>query len=765
MSAPPIIKFFRDIDKSDVPLVGGKCANIGEMTRAGFPVPGGFAITINAYDIFLRENKIVDKIYDLLSTIDVNDPAQLGSAATKIQKMVTKGEFPEDLAHEIINSYKKLSGHFRQALVAVRTSATAEDMPEASFAGMGTTLLNVRGEANLLNAVRECWASLFTGRSIFYRVENKIPHEKVKISVAVMKMVESEVSGVMFSIDPVKNDKDRIVIESVWGLGELIVQGSVVPDHYVVQKGTFAILSKEISDQSVQLVRTGGGENKEIQVPKGIRDKQKITDKEIIELAHYCDKLQKHYYFPQDAEWAKEKASLRRQGKLFIVQTRPVTVIPATSRKLEVKEVKGEIKISQVPILSGSAASPGIGTGPVKVLGNPKEIGKIRNGDILVAPMTSPDYVPAMKKSVAVVTDEGGQTSHAAIVSRELGIPCVVGTGGATKKLKDGQIITVNGDTGQVFIGSTIKVTKSEEAETKVKIKNKNIKTATKVYVNLAEPQRASEIAELNVDGVGLLRAEFMIADIGIHPKEAIKRKEQGSFIEKLVHDMETFCRNFYPRPVVYRATDFKTNEYRSLPGGKFWEPVEPNPLLGFRGAFRYINDSEVFNLELQAIKKVRAKYDNLHLMIPFVRSPQELAKVRRLVAVEGLFEKPSFKFWMMVEIPVNVIQIEDFIKIGIDGVSIGSNDLTMLIEGTDRDNSEVARDFDERTPAVLWALKRVIRKCAEAGVTSSICGQAASEYDDLVKKLVRWGITSVSVNPDAIDRIRGVIAEIEKEI
>jgi pyruvate,water dikinase len=765
MSALPIIKFFRDIDKSDVPLVGGKCANIGEMTQAGFPVPGGFAITINAYDIFLRENKIVDKIYDLLSTVDVNDPAQLGSAATKIQKMVTKGEFPEDLAHEIINSYKKLSGHFRQALVAVRTSATAEDMPEASFAGMGTTLLNVKGEANLLNAVRECWASLFTGRSIFYRVENKIPHEKVKISVGVMEMVESEVSGVMFSIDPVKNDKDRIVIESVWGLGELIVQGSVVPDRYVVQKGTFAILSKEISDQSVQLIRTGGGENKEIQVPKGIRDKQKITDKEIIELAHYADKLQKHYYFPQDAEWAKEKAGLRRQGRLFIVQTRPVTVIPATSRKLEAKEVKGEIKISQVPILSGSAASPGIGTGPVKVLESPKEIGKIRNGDILVAPMTSPDYVPAMKKSVAVVTNEGGQTSHAAIVSRELGIPCVVGTKNATQKLKDGQIVTVNGDTGQIFIGSAIKTMKSKEPETKVEIKNKNIKTATKVYVNLAETQRANEVSRLNVDGVGLLRAEFMIANIGIHPKEAIKRKEQGAFIEKLVHDLEIFCRNFYPRPVVYRATDFKTNEYRSLPGGKFWEPIEPNPLLGFRGAFRYINDSEVFNLELQAIKKVRDKYDNLHLMIPFVRSPQELAKVRRLVAVEGLFEKPSFKFWMMVEIPVNVIQIEDFIKVGIDGVSIGSNDLTMLIEGTDRDNSEVARDFDERTPAVFWALRRVVRKCAEAGVTSSICGQAVSEYDDLVKKLVRWGVTSVSVNPDAIDRVRGVIAEAEKEI
>lgn len=760
MTSLPIIKFFKDIDKNDTRSVGGKCANLGEMTQAGFPVPNGFAITINAYDTFLKENDLINKIYDTLKVLDVNDPSQLNSAALRIQKMIIGGKFPPELANEIIRSYKKLSGHFKSALVAVRTSATAEDMPANSFAGMGTTLLNVKGEANVLNAVRECWASLFTGRSIFYRVENKIPHEKVKISVAVMKMVESEVSGVMFSIDPVNNDKERIVIESVWGLGELIVQGSVVPDHYVVQKGTFAILSKEISDQSRALMKMKNGENKEVEVPVKVRQNQKITDQEIIELAKYADKLQKHYYFPQDAEWAKEK------GKLYIVQTRPVTTVSAvaTSSRVEAKEVKGEVKASSVPILTGAPASPGLGTGPVKILKSPKEIGKVGKGDILVAPMTSPDYVPAMKKAAGIITDQGGQTSHAAIVSRELGIPCVVGTNDATKKLRDNEIVTVNGESGQIFVGSLIQTQKSN-IKVVEKPKFAKVKTATKVYVNLAEPERAEEIAKLNVDGVGLLRAEFMIANIGIHPKEAIKLKTQDKFIDKLTEDIKTFCRAFYPRPVTYRATDFKTNEYRSLRGGKYWEPVEPNPMLGFRGAFRYVASPEVFNLELQAIKKVREKYDNLHLMIPFVRSPEELAKVRRLVASEGLFEKSSFKFWMMVEIPVNVIQIEDFIKVGIDGVSIGSNDLTMLIEGTDRDNSEVAQEFNERTPAVLWALKRVITKCSEAGVTSSICGQAPSEYEDLVKKLVRWGITSVSINPDTIDRVRGVVAEAEKEI
>ncbi len=756
MSPLPNILFFKDINKNDTNLVGGKSANLGEMTKAGFPVPNGFAITIHGYDQFLTENKIVDNIYNLLKTIDVNDPAQLDSAAKKIQKMVVAGKIPEDLVREVITSYKKLSGKFKHSLVAVRTSATAEDMPDNSFAGMGTTLLNIKGEANLLNAVRECWASLFTARSIYYRVTNKIPHEKVKISVVVQKMIQSEVSGVMFSIDPVKNDKDRIVIESVWGLGEMIVQGSVVPDTYIVQKETFSILSKEISDQNVQLVKVKSGENKEVDVPNKLKGVQKISDKEIVELAKLADRLQKHYYFPQDSEWAKEKS------KLYLIQTRPVTTVSQVNKKG--KESKNAYKIVTSPILSGSGASPGIGTGVVKILKSPKEISRINKGDILVAPMTSPDYVPAMKKSSAVITDEGGQTSHAAIVSRELGIPCVVGTKEATKILKEGQIVTVNGESGQIFSGSNIADNEKREI-LKAKPVNRKTKTATKLYVNLAQPDRAKEVSKMNVDGIGLLRAEFMIADIGIHPKEAIKKKEQVKFINKLTKGLEGFCKAFYPKPVIYRATDFKTNEYRSLLGGKYWEPVEPNPMLGFRGAYRYIASPEVFNLELTAIKNVRKKFNNLNLMIPFVRSPEELVKVRRLVASTGLFEESSFKFLMMVEIPVNVIQIEDFIKVGLDGVSIGSNDLTMLIEGTDRDNSEVATEFNEMRPAVLWALKRVIKKCNQAGISSSICGQAPSEYDELVKKLVKWGITSISINPDSIDRVRGVIAEAEKEI
>ncbi len=755
---PALTMFFKDIDKEDIPLVGGKGANLGEMWQSGFPVPPGFAVTVAAYDRFLDENNLRDEINKILFDTDVNDTDSLQKATKLIQKKIIEGKIPDDVAHDTIKSYKKVSGLLNKALVAVRSSATAEDLPGASFAGQQATYLNVKGEANLLNNVRECWASLFTERAIFYRVQNKIDHSKVKISVIVQKMVQSEVSGVMFTVNPVTNEKDRIIVEAVWGLGEMIVQGSVVPDHYVVQKDTFAILSKEVSDQSIQLIKIGQI-TKEVEVPVSKRELQKISNDEIVKLAKIGAKLQEHYYHPQDVEWAKEG------NKLYIVQTRPVTTMKATAKK--VKSEKGEeVSLPESPILLGSPASPGIGTGHVKIVGNPKEIGKVTSGDVLVAKMTSPDYVPAMKKAAAIITDEGGQTSHAAIVSRELGVPCVVGTKNATSLLKEGYVVTVDGARGQVYMGSKLKIeaVKGESSDDLIK-KYAHTKTATKIYVNLAEPERVEEIAERNVEGVGLLRAEFMIANIGVHPKQAIKDKKQGEFIDKLAHGMEKFCKAFSPRPVVYRATDFKTNEYRSLEGGKAWEPVEPNPLLGFRGAYRYISNPEVFNLELTAIKKVREKYPNLWLMIPFVRSPEELHKVRRLVAAEGLFESNTFKFWMMCELPVNVILIDEFIEVGIDGISIGSNDLAMLVLGTDRDNAEVREAYNERSPAMLWALRRVIKHAHKAGVTVSICGQAPSQYDDLVTKLVKYGITSISVNPDAIGRVRGLVEHAEREL
>lgn len=755
MTNLPLVIDFKDIDKDSLELVGGKGANLGEMTKAGFPVPGGFAVTVPAYDLFLKENDISTKIYEILSVTDVEDPAQLESASRKIQKIVNTAKFPDQVFKDLVKSYRKMSGTFSKALVAVRSSATAEDLPGMSFAGQQATFLNIKGEANLQVAVRECWASLFTPRAIYYRVQNKIKHEKVGISVIVQKMVQSEVSGIMFSIDPVTNRKDRIIIDAVWGLGEMIVQGSYIPDHYVVQKDTFSILSKEVNDQKMQYVKNGQ-ETKEIAVPKKLQDKVKLTDDQIVTLGKISQKLQDHYYFPQDSEWALEK------GKLYIVQTRPITTIDKTT--IVNNEAKSAVVQETAPILKGISASPGIGSGIVKILKSPKEIDKIKTGDVLVAPMTSPDYVPAMKKASAIVTNEGGMTSHAAIVSREMGIPCVVGTKTGTKTLNEGDIVTVNGSTGEIYMGGMSKESKSKVLEAKNE-KTKSYKTATKLYVNLAEPDRAKEVSKMDVDGIGLLRAEFMIADIGIHPKEAIKRHVQGQFVDKMVKKLTEFCESFYPRQVVYRATDFKTNEYRSLEGGKHWEPVESNPMLGFRGAFRYISDPEVFNLELQAIKEARKKYPNLQIMIPFVRSPEELRRVRRIVHSAGLFEDPHFKFWMMVELPVNIIMLEEFIKVGIDGISIGSNDLTMLIQGTDRDNSTVATEFNEMSPEVIWAIKKAIKTCNKHGITSSICGQAASTYNDMIEILVNAGITSISVNPDAVTRVRGMIHEAEKKI
>lgn len=746
------ILFFNEIDKHDLPKVGGKGANLGEMVKAGFPVPNGFAVTVAAFDIFVDENSLNREIFSLLKTLDVNKPDQLNNISRRIRGKIKKSKIPKVVSDDTIRAYKKLIKGSGTKLMAVRSSATAEDLPTASFAGQQETYLNIKGDANLLEAVRNCWASLYTSRAIFYREQNKIDYKKVKISVIIQKMIQSEVSGVLFTIDPVTQEKDRILIEAVWGLGETIVQGLVVPDKYVVQKQTFQILSKQISDQSIQLIKKGE-KTIETKVPKNIIEKQKISDEEIVKLAKIGDDLQKHYYFPQDVEWAKEG------GKLYIVQTRPVTTIK--DKKITIKKTKDGFQVSETPFITGTPASPGIGTGPVRILKNPKEIRKVKIGDIIVAKMTSPDFVPAMKKAAAIITNEGGMTSHAAIVSRELGIPCVVGTKDATTKLNKNTVVTVDGSQGNIYLGSKVNLVKSKLPKEK-EIKSK---TATKLYVNLAETDLAKKVSKKNIDGVGLLRAEFMIADIGIHPKEAIKQKKQKQFIKKLTSDLEIFCKSFNPRPVVYRATDFKTNEYRSLPGGKAWEPVESNPMLGYRGAYRYIASPDVFNLELKAIIEVRKKYKNLWLMIPFVRSPDELAKVRKIVASEGLFDSASFKFWMMVEIPINVILIKDFIKVGIDGVSIGSNDLTMLITGTDRDNAEVAKAFNERSPAVLWSIKRVIKYCNKYKISSSICGQAPSVYDDLVNKLVSYGITSISVNPDAINRVRSVISNAEKEV
>lgn len=746
------VVWFTDVDKDDIGLVGGKGANLGEMTKAGFPVPPGFIVTAQAYFHFLEEADIREAMREALVGLDVNDSKKLEMAARKVRTLITNSKFPKDIAHDVIRAYFKLETKFmKHPLVAVRSSATAEDLPTASFAGQQATFLDVKGEANLLEKIKEAWASLFTARAVFYRATNKFDHFKVGIAVPVQLMVESDTSGVMFTIDPVTNDKKKIIVEGILGLGEMIVQGSVTPDHFEIDKKSLEILNKNVHTQD-KIMERRGGKTTVKPLSKARGSKQKISDKEAVEIAKIGKQLERHYFFPQDVEWAIDK------GTVYIVQTRPVTTTGGQTTTEHVS-VKKDV------ILKGDPASPGMAAGPVKIITSAKEIGKIVSGNILVAPMTNPDFVPAMKKAVAIVTERGGRTSHAAIVSRELGIPAVVGAAGATKTLNDNLVITVNGSAGEVYKGSIVP-SNSQKSKAPQAPKEK-IKTATRVYMNLAEAGRAKELSKLDVDGVGLLRAEFMMAAIGTHPKKMLKDGKRGDFVKILSTDIAKITGAFSPRPVVYRTSDFKTNEYRHLKGGAAYEPEEPNPMLGYRGAARYAADPEVFAMELDAIKHVRNKlgHRNLWVMLPFVRTPEELSAVKKLIAQAGLTRSATFKLWMMTEIPTNVIRINDFLDVGIDGVSIGSNDLTMLTLGTDRDNSDVAHDFSELDPAVLWSLERVIKACAKRGVTSSICGQAPSDYPELVEKLVSWGITSVSVNSDAAYAVRHTVADAEEKL
>ncbi len=746
------VKWFNELTKEDIPIAGGKGANLGELTQAGAPVPPGFVVVSQAYFDFLDFNQLRTKIRDLLSGVDINDTQKLNTVSKDIQNLIEHGNFPDDLSQEIISSYHKLGA---DSAVAVRSSATAEDLPDASFAGQQESYLNVIGDANVLVKVRECYMSLFGARSIFYRAQKNFDHFKVGIAVPVETMVQSEVSGVMFSVDPISKDKDRIVIEGAFGLGDYIVQGVVTPDHYEVSKSSGEILVKQVQKQEIMEIRQTQGVQ-QVSVKPDLQSQQKLSDDEIKKLAQIGQKIHQHYFFPQDMEWAYSK------GELYIVQSRPITTLDQPEKVADAANLTASLKL----LLKGAPASPGIISGPVRIVMDIGELDKVKEGDVMVTEMTTPDFVPAMKRAAGIVTDRGGLTSHAAIVSRELGVTCVVGTTTASKTLKDGMIVTVNGTTGEVFAGSvTLKPGTVAPPQRRV-LEDSNLQTATKLYVNLAEPELAEKISKLHVDGIGLLRAEFMIAGIGTHPKKLISEGKSQEFIDRLADDLSKFCSSFNPRPVVYRATDFKTNEYRALKGGELYEPEESNPMLGFRGAYRYVKTPDVFNLELEAIKKVRNKFDlkNLHLMIPFVSTVNELIEVKKMVAAAGLYRAANFKLWMMVEIPANVILLDEFIDVGIDGVSIGSNDLTMLILGIDRDNAEVAPNFDERNPAVMWALEKTVRTCAKRGITCGICGQAPSEYPELVEKLVQWGVSSISVNPDRIAGTRKIIHDVEEK-
>ncbi|NYZ78559.1 phosphoenolpyruvate synthase, partial [Candidatus Micrarchaeota archaeon] len=656
------ILWFSQIGKEDVGKVGGKGANLGEMAGAGFPVPNGFCTTSEAYFAFIKANGIDKAIARITQNLDVQGTDKLNAASDEIKALILSARVPDSLRSDIIKAYNKLCGvdvmpsESEEKYVAVRSSATAEDLPEASFAGQQETYLNIKGGDNVVKAVQMCWASLFGSRAIYYRQEKGFDHLKVGLAAVVQEMVQSEKAGVMFTSDPITNDPNRIGIEAAYGLGEIVVSGSITPDSYTVKKDTLEIIEKNIAKQTWMITKING-KNEHVNIKNEMQEKQKLTENEVVELAKYGKEIEKHYGWPQDIEWAVSR------GEIFIVQSRPITTLKKGGGET-VAESATSVANAEM-ILRGVGASPGVAVGKVKLIPTAKDIDKMEKGEILVTEMTSPDYVPAMKKAAAIVTNAGGATCHAAIVSRELGVPCIVGTKNATEVLHTGDLITVDAKMGVVYRGKVdIAVAKKPEAGVMV---SAPVITGTKIYVNLGEPELAEKTAALAVDGVGLFRAEFMIAGIGLHPRKAIEEHKEQEYTDKLAEGMRQICTAFYPRPVVYRATDFKTNEYRNLQGGEKYEPKEENPMMGYRGCARYTTEPDAFKLEVDAIRKVREVYGlkNLWLMIPMVRTIDELRGVKKLLEQFGLKRNFDFKLWIMVEVPSTIFLAEEFCQEG----------------------------------------------------------------------------------------------------
>jgi len=781
-----IILWFEELSKEDVPIVGGKNANLGEMINAGIPVPPGFAVTAYAYKRFIEETGIRDKIYEILRSrvpAGAAKPEDYMEASKEIRKLIESVSMPKDIEEEIRRAYRELSRRVgkKEEFVAVRSSATAEDLPDASFAGQQETYLNVRGEDDVIDKVRKCWSSLFTPRAIFYRESKGFEHEKVLISVAVQKMVNSKSAGVMFTLHPVTGDRDKIVIEGHWGLGEAVVSGKVTPDEWVVDKKTMQIIQRNIVEKKVELVRdpqTGKTVEREIEPER--RNAPSLTDEEVLRLAELALKIEQHYGRPMDIEWAVDR-DLPFPDNVFIVQARPETV-------WSVKEAAGAgtVSVKSVaeakPVVKGLAASPGVAYGRAKICLTLEDAkAKMQPGDILVTKMTDPDWVPYMKIAAAIVTDEGGMTAHAAIVSRELGIPAIVGTREATKLMVDGKDYTVDARTGVVYEGRVEELLggKKEEkaavAAAPIEIVWKPI-TGTKIYMNLGVPEKIKEYKDLPFDGIGLMRVEFIMASyVGEHPLYLLESGRGDVLVNKMAEGIALVAREIYPRPVVVRFSDFKTNEYRQLKGGEKYEPQEDNPMLGWRGVSRYISPQyeKAFRLEVKAIKKVRDEMGlgNVWVMAPFVRTLWEAEKFIKLLAEEGLESSKDFKIWAMAEVPSIVFLAEEFSRY-FDGFSIGSNDLTQLTLGTDRDSAILPkidpRYFDERDPAVRTAIAMLIEKAHNSPYgyrTVSICGQAPSVYPEFSEFLVRHGIDSISVNPDVVVRTRELVASIERRI
>lgn len=783
------LKFFEELNLEDIPQVGGKNASLGEMFHylapKGVNLPNGVATTADAYRYFLQQTGLSERIEAALKGLDVTNMRDLKRRGDKIRTMIVKAPLPKDFEDEIVRGYRELSekcGHKKADLVcAVRSSATAEDLPNASFAGQQATFLNIKGEKHILQATKECIASLFTDRAIVYRVENGFNHMQVALSVGIQQMVavRSECAGVMFTIDTETGFKNAVVVSSVYGLGENIVQGHVSPDEFVVFKPTMAILKRKVGGKKMKMIPVAGSKTKNIKVSEKDQNRFSITDEQVKTLARWGMLIEDHYGRPMDIEWALDEDD----GKLYIVQARGETV---QSRKDT--QVIEEYRLTETgPVVTtGTSVGNKIGVGAANKIMSVKDISSFREGDVLVTEMTDPDWVPIMKMASAIVTDKGGRTCHAAIVSRELGIPCVVGTGDATAKIAKNAPLTVDcarGDEGAVYAGKL-----------KYVVERTNVKNLprpkTKIMMNIGSPDHAFAYSQIPNDGVGLAREEFIIdSHIKIHPlallhfnkvkdpavRETISELTRGYpnkaqyFIDKLAEGVSIIGAAFWPNDVIIRFSDFKSNEYANLIGGRQFEPEEHNPMIGWRGASRYYSEAyrEAFELECQAIKKVRDDMGltNIKAMVPFCRDISEADKVLAIMAKQGLKRGVNgFQAYVMIEIPSNVILAEQFAD-RFDGFSIGSNDLTQLTLGVDRDNHEVAHVYDENNPAVKALIRMVVGVAKKKKVKIGLCGQAPSDYPEFARFLVETGIDSISLAPDTVVKTTIDIAKTEKKL
>jgi pyruvate,water dikinase len=773
------VAWLKDLRLADLPQVGGKNASLGEMTgalaAAGIRVPGGFATTADAFREFLAADGLDRRIAERLKNLDSGDVKALAACGKEIRSWIAKAPFPVELERDIRSYYQNLESQTSgDASFAVRSSATAEDLPEASFAGQQETFLNIRGADNVLAAIHHVFASLYNDRAISYRVHQGFTHAEVALSAAVQQMVRSDLasSGVLFTLDTESGFRDVVFITSAYGLGEMVVQGAVNPDEFYVHKpllerGKPAIVRRALGSKLQKMVfgaaREAGKSTRTVDVPEAERHRFSLTDPEVLELARYAVAIERHYGRPMDIEWGKDGAD----GRIYVLQARPETV---KSRKREVEEryaLKGRSKV----LVTGRAIGHKIGSGTVRIVPDASQMSRVKQGDVLVTDMTDPNWEPVMKLAAAIITNRGGRTCHAAIIARELGIPAVVGCGDATQKLKDGQAVTVScaeGDTGSVFDGLLpFEVSSRERGEMP--------RIPVKITMNVGNPQLAFEFAQLPNAGVGLARLEFIINnEIGVHPRACLdypkldatlKRKieevtrgyadPRTFFVEKMVEGIATIAAAFWPKPVIVRLSDFKSNEYRKLLGGERYEPDEENPMLGFRGAARYIAPSfrECFELECTALRKVRETIglSNVELMVPFVRTVGEARAVLELLEQNGLKRGTNgLRIVMMCELPSNAVLAEQFLEL-FDGFSIGSNDLTQLTLGLDRDSGLVAEGFDERDDAVKAMLSMAIRACRKQNKYVGICGQGPSDHPDLARWLMEQGIESMSLNPDTV--------------